>query len=59
MLENLFSGENLQLQFDEREGAPVLYLGSEGETWYIINLEKATKLREALNEGIERMNGQA
>ena len=55
MLEDLFSGENLQLSYDDREGRPVLYLGSEGDTWYVINLEKAIKLRDALNDGIERM----
>ena len=50
---SLFNGENLQLEYDRRDGHPILYLGSTGEQWYFLDLEKARHLRNALNDGIK------
>ncbi len=57
-MEELFKGENLELRYDQ-EGclgaSPALLLGKDGELWYVLGYHKAKALRDALNEGIERM----
>ncbi len=57
-MEELFKGENLQLDYSE-EGAlgvaPALLLGSDDEQWYVLGYHKAKALRDALNDGIRLM----
>ncbi len=53
---DLYKGENLIIQYDRREDeAPDrLYWGSTvpNSPWYIIDLEKAKAIRDALDKGI-------
>lgn len=57
---DLFKAQNLILEYHkgEDERPSRLYLGSEGEQWYFLDLEGARRLRDALDDGIAIMEGE-